>query len=212
MDMGQLTSVLTARRTTAPRFNLPVESAETALKLICQSVAAEVIRRGGKPAKNHAFDAQAAQVADWLYRQDKCGLILCGTVGNGKTTMMDAIINLYTGQIKHQGRSVGFRRMDAIELNRCTDERLEETKRHPLLAIDDLGTENVSVKVYGNEVSPVTEILYHRYQQQLPTVITTNLTPPQLRERYGERVADRFREMMRFVIYENPSYRGANIN
>lgn len=208
MDMAALTSVLTARRTTAPRFNLPVENAETALKLIYQSVAAEVIRRGGKPSKNPAFYAQAAQVADWLYRQDKCGLILCGTVGNGKTTMMDAIIDLYTGQLQHKGRSIGFRRIDAIELNRCTDERLDELKKHPLLAIDDLGTENVSVKVYGNEVSPVTEILYHRYQQQLPTVITTNLTPPQLRERYGERVADRFREMMRFVIYENPSYRG----
>lgn len=205
--MAALISQLTARRTTVVRYRLPLESAEAALKSVYAAVAVEVIRRGGKPSKNPAFDAQAAQVADWLYRQDRCGLLLCGTVGNGKTTMMDAIINLYTGQITHQGRSVGFRRLDAIELNRCTDDRLDEIKRHPLLAIDDLGTENVSVKVYGNEISPVTEILYHRYQQQLPTVITTNLTPPQLRDRYGERVADRFREMMRFVSYENQSYR-----
>jgi DNA replication protein DnaC len=39
------------------------------------------------------------------------------------------------------------------------------------------------------------------------TFITTNLMPSELSEKYGLRLADRFREMFDVIAYEHPSYR-----
>ena len=60
---------------------------------------------------------------------------------------------------------------------------------------------------YGNTINPVIEIIEQRYRQQLFTFITTNLTPKQIREKYGDRVADRFNETMKCIVYENPTFR-----
>ena len=57
-----------------------------------------------------------------------------------------------------------------------------------LLVLDDLGTEAL---VYGQESLPF--ILYRRYERNLPTIITTNLTREGIQARYGERIADRLR-------------------
>jgi DNA replication protein DnaC len=37
--------------------------------------------------------------------------------------------------------------------------------------------------------------------------VTTNLKPAEIRERYGDRIADRLNEMMVKIIYRNDSYR-----
>jgi DNA replication protein DnaC len=42
---------------------------------------------------------------------------------------------------------------------------------------------------------------------QLFTIITTNLTPAEIREKYGDRIADRMNEMMVKIIFNNPTYR-----
>ena len=51
------------------------------------------------------------------------------------------------------------------------------------------------------------DILSYRYNRMLFTMITTNLTPPQIRTVYGVRIADRFNEMMLVLPYKNPSFR-----
>ena len=80
-------------------------------------------------------------------------------------------------------------------------------KTTELLHIDDVGTEPASVKVWGNEVSPLVEILYSRYDNLLYTVITSNLSDEDILPRYGVRIADRFREMFDFLSFDNKSYR-----
>ena len=84
-----------------------------------------------------------------------------------------------------------------------------DVSRCPLLGIDDLGTEPLVIMDYGNEKTPIVDLLSMRYENRLFTIVTTNLTPKQIRERYGERIADRFNEMMEVVIFKNPSYRRA---
>jgi DNA replication protein DnaC len=84
---------------------------------------------------------------------------------------------------------------------------MNEAKTTQVLCIDDVGLEPTEVLDYGNSINPVIEILEHRYRQQLFTFITTNLTPKQIREKYGDRVADRFNEMMRCIVYANPTFR-----
>ena len=46
-----------------------------------------------------------------------------------------------------------------------------------VLGIDDLGTEPSEVSDYGNVYTPVIDLLTKRYEEQLFTIITTNLTP-----------------------------------
>lgn len=81
------------------------------------------------------------------------------------------------------------------------------TKNTFFLAIDDLGCEPYAVKNYGTEVTPVTDILYERYADMKPTIITTNLDLKQIRQQYGDRLADRFNEVFELIGYENKSYR-----
>ena len=50
-----------------------------------------------------------------------------------------------------------------------------------MLGIDDLGTEPSEVLDYGNVYTPVINLLTKRYEEQLLTVITTNLTQKQIR-------------------------------
>ena len=50
-------------------------------------------------------------------------------------------------------------------------------------------------------------MLEYRYNSQLFTFITTNLTKSQIREKYGNRIADRFNEMLEVIIFKNETYR-----
>lgn len=79
--------------------------------------------------------------------------------------------------------------------------------RTEMLAIDDLGTEPTEVMDYGNISYPLIDLLTQRYELQLFTIITTNLTGQAIREKYGDRIADRLNEMMERVGFDNPSYR-----
>ena len=51
-------------------------------------------------------------------------------------------------------------------------------------------------------------MLYYRYDNQLFTIITSNLIGDEdIEKRYGERIADRFIEMFDLIGFENKSYR-----
>ena len=76
-----------------------------------------------------------------------------------------------------------------------------------MLGIDDLGIEPAEVIDYGNVYTPVIDLLTKRYEEQLFTIITTNLTPQQVREHYGDRIADRLNEMVKKIVFNNGTYR-----
>ena len=76
-----------------------------------------------------------------------------------------------------------------------------------MLGIDDLGEEEPALMSYGNRITPVIDLLSYRYCRMLFTMVTTNLTPVQIRSVYGDRIADRFNEMMLILPYRNPSFR-----
>ncbi|MBR4414233.1 MAG: hypothetical protein IKS59_02825 [Aeriscardovia sp.] len=76
-----------------------------------------------------------------------------------------------------------------------------------MLGIDDLGEEETVIQNYGNRQTPVIDLLSYRYCRMLFTMVTTNLTPAQIRTTYGDRIADRFNEMMLILPYRFPSFR-----
>ena len=72
-----------------------------------------------------------------------------------------------------------------------------------LLILDDMGTEKLTE--WGSE--RLFEIVDHRYNENLPMIITTNLTPAQLKKAVGDRIYDRIREVCRMVSITEGSYR-----
>lgn len=156
------------------------------------------------------------QAAQWLTAGRKFGLIIMGTTGNGKTTLMRAICRLVdlVGFRGAEGRALAFDIMTAKDVIRWRKEKTWEVFRErcttPLLAIDDFGEEAVDVLDYGNVINPVVDLLSIRYNAMLPTIMTTNSSNDNIRRNYGDRIADRFNEMMQVIIFTNPSHRGKN--
>lgn len=165
----------------------------------------EVKKRG----MNYSNDIKnyVDKVATWLLETNKTGLFLYGSVGNGKTTMILAIKKLieilYFGQF-------GVKIISSLtlsELVRDDEANFNLIKKSHLLAIDDVGCEPSIVKNYGNEISPLTDIIYYRYDKQLFTLITSNLDKKDIEIKYGNRIADRMNEMFDFVAFTNKTYR-----
>jgi DNA replication protein DnaC len=87
------------------------------------------------------------------------------------------------------------------------DKGYRELKTVDILMIDDVGTEPKEVMDYGTISTPIVDILEARYNLMKFTLLTTNLTPSELSEKYGPRLADRFREMFHVIGFDHPSYR-----
>lgn len=199
-------SRLKERKTIAPRFRLYVTN-EQASALIQAAYAAEVEARHGKLVLDEHTAQHIGQAADALTGGDKFGIAFCGEVGNGKTTLMSAICNL-VGYL-YGNEEISFRKVNATGIASkygCGGDFMRLCEE-PLLAIDDLGCEPVEVMSYGNVLTPTVELIMARYERQLYTMVTTNIEPRKIAERYGERVADRFREMLYIIPFTNKTYR-----
>lgn len=173
----------------------------------------EVEKRGRCFADNTATRRHIESVARWLTSEDtRFGLLIYGLIGNGKTTLMNAIQRtidiLYdSNRLSQKQKVVAVSALDVAQQARMDNSSLATLKTCPLLHIDDIGCEPATLKVWGNEVSPITEILYARYDRQLYTVCTSNLSLPDIELRYGSRIADRFREMFDTIAFEEESFR-----
>lgn len=194
-------------------FKLPM-TVDEAEQYIRGAFEAQVELRGGAVEYDEMTTKNLRLVAETLAGDShKFGLLLAGTCGNGKTTTLRAVQsvvmllnNTYYNRI---GQRIGNRLMEAKEMTQLSDKngQLNIYQTTPLLFIDDLGREPTEVMRYGNVTSPITELLEYRYNQRLTTIVTTNLEPSEIREKYGDRIADRFNEMFVVVRYTGNSYR-----
>ena len=211
VDVEALKSLLLRRKITKGRFSLPYTDGQVK-DMLTASVMAEVAYRHQTYRASAEMDYYIEQAAHWLKTQDKFGLLMCGVPGNGKTTLMRAIQSLLNIlDLKDEyNSSLGMQIIDTRELTRLNRDDYEAYKRYcnrPILGIDDLGTEPIEVLDFGNILNPVIDLLSYRYNEQLTTVITTNLRPSEIREKYKDRIADRFNEMMAKIIFKTKSYR-----
>ena len=183
IDVGQLKSILLQRRITKPRFRLPMSPQQAYDSLLAATIA-EVEYRCRSFQENVDVKAQLQQIANWLTSDSsKFGILLCGECGNGKSTLVKAFQQL----------------LNLLSIPNPTGQGN--------YGIDALGTEPQEVMDFGNVVTPVIDLLTKRYDEQLFTIITTNLTPKQIREHYGDRIADRLNEMVEKIIFKNGTYR-----
>ena len=76
-----------------------------------------------------------------------------------------------------------------------------------MLGIDDMGKEPAEIMNYGTIMNPVIDLLEQRYRRQVFTAITTNLTAKEIKNKYGTRVSDRFKEMLEVIVFQDIGYR-----
>lgn len=127
------------------------------------------------------------------FAQDPDGwLLLTGTYGCGKTHLAAAIAN----ELLNAGRTVIFQTVpDLLDHLRSTfgpnseisfDQFFEQLQSAPILILDDFGAHSSSQ--WANE--KLFQLLNHRYNTELPTVITTNLRLDALEPRLRSRISD----------------------
>lgn len=173
----------------------------------------EVERRRMKFEADEATLHNIQRVADYMTSASspKFGLLLCGVPGNGKTTMLyalrEAISFLSNAKMWETQKKLVVADARDIAGLAGDAERTGALRRTELLAIEDLGKEATEVVEYGNILNPMIDLVEYRYDMRLFTAATTNLTPPQIRKKYLDRVADRFNEMMEVIVFEHESYR-----
>ena len=193
-------------------FKLPFSYEETFQLLLC-AIEGEVFKRRMQFKVTDSLKKQISLVADCLTKEsNKFGLILYGLCGNGKTTLIKAIQQLMIQlRIKDDyGREILMELMDARTLTETCKrkpKKWEDLCYREMLAIDDVGIEQVEVIDYGNVLSPLIDLIMKRYDRRLFTIISTNLKPEEIRTRYTDRIADRLNEMMVKIIYENDTFR-----
>jgi len=135
-------------------------------------------------------------VEQWqTMRSENLGLLLWGGVGTGKSFLAGCIANALMEQ-EVPVRMTNFAQI-LNELNSSfsgRNEVVDKLCRYPLLIIDDFGMER------GTEyaLEQIYNIVDNRYRRQKPLIVTTNLTPDEIRhpqDTAHARIYDRLLEM-----------------
>lgn len=213
--LARLRFQLTGQRTTQEFAKFPMSTEDAAL-YIEAALQTEVEKRGRAYIGSDELQGHIFRIAELFTKPtSKFGILLCGGVGNGKSSMMMALQRLLLHlEIPLNGTtSVGYYGMRVESAKFIYNQVVVDPKEFThiqetnMLGIDDLGEEEPTLMSYGNRITPVIDLLSYRYCRMLFTMVTTNLTPVQIRSVYGDRIADRFNEMMLIIPYVNPSYR-----
>ena len=198
-----------SQNTTSP-FRLAC-SKENAMTILRAAVSAEVAERGRKMESTADTVSAIEGVSDMLTSDSgKFGIMFCGQCGNGKSTMAKAIgraVRFLSLKGCYENPNLRILFLSAKDLFSFDRDALKETSRRILLAIEDLGEEPKERLEYGNVMNPVVDVLEYRYDNRLFTIVTTNLTPAQIAEKYGRRIADRCREMFEVIVFKGQSFR-----
>lgn len=175
---------------------IPFRHAERQLRVF---YAAQVIASQGSCGP--LPEDKIASVARWMSGQGRPSLLLYGSYGLGKTTMLNAVryvMRIYSHTLVSR----------VYEAKYLCDAGTEDYKRlFGLMLIDELGRESDERKVYGNVSEPLTDLIYHRDKIGAPTLIATNCTLDELRAKYGNFIYDRLRSGYNKIYYEGESYR-----
>ncbi len=163
-------------------------------------------------------------IKEWLinycrnFEHEKSNLYFFGTPGTGKTFMMASVAN----QLIEQGYYVVY--LDADELfKRFAEHRILLNSFEPdpvkmdisngimdllrhcdLLCIDDLGIQG---KGLINAKSDLISLINQRYEDHLPIIMTSNLTPRDLGEEYDARIRSRITGNYELTIFEGEDIR-----
>lgn len=132
-------------------------------------------------------------------REQGTGLLLCGSVGTGKSFLAAAIANELISQGTPCLMTNFSRIISRISEKFGGDQKyLDNLNRFDLLIIDDLGAERDTEFMWEK----VMDVIDARYRAGLPLIVTTNLNPKDLYDPSDirrQRVFSRLKEMCIFL-------------
>lgn len=154
-------------------------------------------------------------------------IVICGNAGLGKTTFCKTFIELwrifsvyfYYEYMKDENNENVLVKYDTTIITEIKAVELikqyvasETEKDRNMIAnrpyiIDEVGDEAIEVKYYGNNSSPIVELLKDRWDRNSRTIILSNKLSGELFNLYGSAVADRFKEY-RLIELSGQSMRG----
>ncbi len=119
-------------------------------------------------------------------------LLFYGSPGQGKTFMCSCIAKALIDANYHVVYQTAYKMFDTIKDFKFANDSAARTRYHllidcDLLIIDDLGTELINTFTHAE----LFHIINTRLLEQKKTLISTNLSPQELREHYGERIISR---------------------
>ena len=208
-----LKSMLAQQRTMRPRFKFPIVEEEL-IRYLQAAIMEEVEYRHRTFEPSDSLNERIRKMAQWLANDNtKNGMMLCGTCGNGKTTFIKAaqkLFNLFRLPDNYNNSTFGIKLItakDIVYLYKSNFKSWKDLAKSPMIVIDDLGCEPTELLDFGNVSNPVIDLLSIRYDEQLTTLISTNLTPAEIRAKYGDRIADRLNEMVERIHFDNATFR-----
>ena len=165
---------------------------------------------------NYLGPSSAADLAKtYLRRLDEMksqgiGLLFAGPPGPGKTTLA-AIVLKYLARanwtcymislgdiVEHIQRGWSDKDEDSYEL-------LDRAKKAHFLLIDDIGKEHAGPT--GFSATVFDNLIRYRTQHRLPTILTTNLTEREIRNRYGDAFVSLIRGKCKVVEVDDQDVR-----
>lgn len=163
-----------------------------------------------------AFNKRAVDAAHWVLQEEK-GLFLYGKRGTGKTKLVAIIAN---ARIKERKPVLFVSVPDLLAdirsayNNKTASELVDAVKNAPFLVLDDLGAERMTEWV-GEQLF---NIVNHRYNGRLQTIITSNYSPAEIIKRIsangddtqGQRIMSRLYDMCERVEIQGEDYRMRN--
>lgn len=159
----------------------------------------EAERAGKEKARAYCgLFAQGTLEVDGIPRY---GLVLSGGVGRGKTGLASCVLL----ERARRGESVlwiDFSKFirkvrETYRENSVTsyEEIIEAAASVPFLLLDDMGDLNATKAISDDLRRNVYDVISERYNELLPTLITTNLSSAQFRATFGDRIADRVQHL-----------------
>ena len=124
------------------------------------------------------------RITGWLSDNGGKSLVVTGPYGVGKTILCMYVLPVLIGQ--YYGKI--FEKFRATEL--CNEANYRKAMAARFVVIDDVGTEGQFID-FGNRHDVFSEIVDGIEQQGKLVIASTNLTPQELRKKYGERTFDR---------------------
>ncbi len=146
------------------------------------------------------------------------GLMLCGSIGAGKTVLLEIIQSLsqqffpanYFQIVRARDLVLAYESKGARGIERYiwnTEDSPHGGKKTFALCLDDIGIGNENAHYYANHINVIAEILLGRYavlkdpMHRKLTHITTNLNADKMEAVYGNRVRSRLREMFNVILF-----------
>lgn len=183
------------------------ESEIKELKWRWKTIADRVIKVT-KPDKYFIIDDSNREIIEglfwWVFNDPRScydlnkGIILKGTKGTGKTTLV-TIFREFFIEIRQ-----GFAMSTAIKisLEYARTGEVDQWLTDKIICIDEIGRENMG-KHYGNELNVIGYLLHERYSlwqtKGICTIATTNKDAQEIEDMYGEVIRDRVKEMFNHI-------------